>query len=145
MNRLASSGPSRLVGLDYGLRRVGLSLADPLRLFAQPWQTLPPKEAVAALVDLHAREGIDTVVVGWPLTPEGEEGDMVRKVRPFMGRLKGVLPGVELVAWDERFSSERAKAAIKAAGAKRGARRDKSRVDAAAAAVLLQEYLDERS
>lgn len=137
------SAHPRIVGVDYGTRRVGLAVADPLRLFAQPLATYPPDEAVAALRVLQDQEGIATLVVGWPLTPEGEEGAATKRVQPFINRLRNALPGVEIVAWDERFSSMRAKEAIRAAGVGRKARRDRARVDRAAAAIILQEYLDE--
>jgi putative Holliday junction resolvase len=129
--------------VDYGTKRVGLAVADPLRLFAQPLGTYPPDEAVERLRALHRTDGLETLVVGWPYTPDGEEGAAVERVRPFFNRLRNAFPGVELVAWDERFSSTRAKEAIRAAGAGRKARRDRERVDRAAAAVILQEYLDE--
>lgn len=134
----------RIVGVDYGTKRVGLAMADPLRLFAQPMETHPPDEAVTALRALHAREGIDTLVIGWPLTPDGEEGAATARVQPFLNRLRNALPGVHIVTWDERFSSARAKEAIRASGAGRKARRDRARVDRAAAAIILQEYLDEQ-
>lgn len=135
----------RIVAVDYGTKRVGLALADPLRLFAQPFGTFPPDEAVTALQKLHREDGIETIVVGWPLTPDGEEGAAVERVRPYLNRLRNAFPGTEVIAWDERYSSARAKEAIRASGAGRKARRDKARVDQAAAAVVLQEYLDEQS
>jgi putative Holliday junction resolvase len=133
----------RIAAVDYGTKRVGLAVADPLRLFAQPLGTYPPDDAVEQLRALHRTDGLEALVVGWPLTPEGEEGAAVERVRPFFNRLRNAFPGVDLVAWDERFSSARAKEAIRAAGAGRKARRDKGRVDRAAAAIILQEYLDE--
>ena len=135
----------RIVAVDYGTKRVGVAVADPLRLFAQPFGTFPPDEAVEALRALHRDEGIETIVVGWPLTPDGEEGPATERVRPYFNRLRNAFPGVEVVAWDERYSSVRAKAAIRSSGAGRKAQRDKERVDRAAAAVILQEYLDEQS
>lgn len=132
----------RIVGVDYGKRRVGLAVADPLRLFAQPYGTHSPDEAVAALRKLYEEEGIEVIVVGWPLTPEGEEGAATEFVQVFINRLCNALRGVEIVKWDERFTSQRARQAILEAGARRKARRDKARVDAAAAAIILQEYLD---
>lgn len=140
--RAHRSPMSRIVGVDYGKKRVGIALADPLRIFARPYGTFRPGEAVAALERLEAEEGIEVIVVGWPMTLEGEAGEATRFVQPFINRLRKALPGVEVVKQDERFSSERAKEAIRAAGAKRKARRDKARVDAAAAALILQDYLD---
>src|SRR5690606_39271046 len=74
----------RIAAVHYGTRRVGLAVTDPLRLFARPLGTFPPDEAVAQLVALHAREGLEAVVVGWPLTEAGEEGKATRRVAPFL-------------------------------------------------------------
>ncbi len=134
---------SRIVGIDYGRKRVGLAVADPLRIFATPLGTYPPREAVARLESMHADVGIETAVVGWPLMPDGSEGVATRWVQEYLNRLKKALPDVRWIKWDERYSSERAKAAIFEAGVKRKGRREKGRVDAAAAAIILQEYLDE--
>jgi putative Holliday junction resolvase len=133
----------RIVAVDYGVKRVGLAVADPLRLFAQPLGTYSPDDAVERLRTLDRADGLAALVVCWPLTPEGGEGEAVARVRPFFNRLRNAFPGVDLVAWDERYSSARAKEAIRAAGVGRKARRDRARVDRAAAAVILQEYLDE--
>ncbi len=133
----------RILAVDYGLRRVGLAMADPLRLFARPYGTYGPDEALDVLRRVQAEDGIATVVVGWPLLPDGTEGTATERVAAFVRRIRKALPGVEIVTWDERFTSHRARAAILAAGARRKARRDKARVDAAAAAIILQEYLDE--
>ncbi len=132
------------MGVDYGARRVGLAVADPLGLFAHPLGTFSPDEAVERLRALREAEGIAAVVVGWPLTPEGEEGAAVARVRPFANRLRKALRGVEVVPFDERDSSARASAALAEGGARHVARRDRGRIDAAAAAVILQDYLDER-
>jgi len=136
----------RIAAVDYGTRRVGLAVTDPLRLFARPLGTFPPDEAVAQLVALHAREGLEAVVVGWPLTEAGEEGKATRRVAPFLGRLRNVLPGVAVVTQDERFTSRRAAEALVESGVRKGARRrarQTGRLDAAAAALILQDYLDE--
>ena len=134
----------RIVAVDYGTKRVGLAVADPLWLFARPYGTFAPDEAVEALRALHRDEGLSAIIVGWPLTPDGEEGAATERVRPYFNRLRNAFPGTEVLAWDERYSSVRAKEAIRAAGAGRKARRDRARVDRAAAAVMLQEYLDEQ-
>lgn len=134
---------ARLVGVDYGVRRVGLALADPLRMFAQPLGAFSPDEALEKLRALHAAEGIEAVVVGWPLTEGGAEGEAVARVRPYVRRLERALRGARIVPLDERYSSARAAEALHAAGSTRKARRDKGRVDAAAAALILQDYLEE--
>ena len=132
----------RIVAVDYGTKRVGLALADPLRLFAQPYGTFSQNEAVARLKRLHAEEGLAVVVVGWPLTEAGAEGPATERVQQYINRLRNVLPGVDLVKWDERYTSEIAKERLKEVGGSRKSRADKGRVDAAAAGIILQEYLD---
>ena len=133
---------ARIIGVDYGTKRVGLALADPLRLFAQPYGTYSPADAETALHKLQREQGIDTLVVGWPVNPQGTDETAVAMVQPFITRVQNLLPGVRIVKWDELFTSHMAEAAIRSSGAKRKGRRDKARVDAAAAAIILQEYLD---
>lgn len=133
----------RIVGIDYGTKRVGIALSDPLRLFAQADGTYSEEDALARLDDISKDLGIETIVVGWPLDLSGEEGAATRVVRPFVNRLKNQFPDISVVTWDERFSSEKARQALVDAGVRRKNRRRRGRVDSAAAAVILQEYLDE--
>lgn len=132
----------RIVGIDYGTKRVGLAVSDPLSLFARPVETCAPDDVVDAVARLEADLGIAAIVVGWPLRPDGDDSTALAMVQPFIDRLRRRFPGVPLITWDERFSSERAKEALYEAGVSRKARRSKERINAAAAAVILQEYLD---
>lgn len=134
---------ARIVGLDVGTKRVGLAVADPLRLFAQAEGTYTPEEVLEALQELEADEGIDVVVVGWPLTEEGEEGEATEMVEAFVERVVDCVD-VSVVRQDERFTSEMAKDLLRRAGVQQPGRYDKGRVDAAAAAVILQDYLNAR-
>jgi putative Holliday junction resolvase len=104
--------------------------------------TYAPHEALERLKQLHAEEKIEVVVLGWPLQEDGIEGEAVAVVAPFEKRLMRQLPEVQVVRWDERYTSVQARRAILESGARRKARRDRGRVDAAAAAIILQEYLD---
>ncbi len=135
--------PARIVAVDYGTKRVGVAMADPLRLFAQPYGTFSQDEAVARLRTLHAEQGLAVVVVGWPLTEAGEEGTATQRVQQYINRLRKALPGVALVKWDEYYTSELAKERLKETGARQKQRADKGRVDAAAAGIILEEYLDD--
>lgn len=134
---------ARIVAVDYGTKRVGLALADPLRLFAQPYGTFSQDEAVARLKELHAAEGIDVIVVGWPLTEDGETGIATQRVQQYINRLRNALPGVTLIKWDERYTSVLAKERLKEVGGRRKHRADKGRVDTFAAGIILQEYLNQ--
>lgn len=132
---------ARLVSVDYGTKRVGIARADPLGFFAQPYGTFTPGEALKALRRLAAEEGIATLVIGWPLTEEGEEGAMTELVQAYVNRLEKALPGVQIVKWDERYTSEMARRRIREVGG-RLTRDNRGRIDAAAAAIILQDYLE---
>ena len=134
---------ARAVGVDYGARRVGVAVTDPLRLFARPVGTYGPGEALRVCARLAA-EGAGVFVVGWPVLDDGTEGAAVDRVRPFLGRLKKAAPDATVVVLDERDSSRRAVAGLVEAGASRQRRRDKATIDAAAACVILQDWLDEQ-
>jgi putative holliday junction resolvase len=112
-------------------------------MFARPHGTYSPDETVAVLRGIAETEGVEAIILGWPLAPDGKEGEAVRRVLPFRNRLRNQLPGVPIVQWDERESSRRATAALVDADVPRGARRKRGRLDRAAAAIILQEYLDE--
>lgn len=136
---------SRVLGLDYGLRRIGVALTDPTRTIASPLATLtrrPGKRPPwAELHRIILENEVAEIVVGLPLTLAGEEGEWAAEVREFgaeVARRYG-LP----VHWvDERLTSVQAEQAVRAIGLKRSHREQKERVDSAAAALLLRAYLD---
>ena len=131
-------GHPRIVSVDYGTRRVGLSIADPLRMFAQPLDTCSPTSAVEKLVAIHQREKIDVIVIGWPLKEDGSEGSATRRVNEYIRRLLNQMPDVDIVRWDERYTSEEAKEMLRG----RSYRGGRGSVDQVAAGIILQEYLD---
>lgn len=137
--------PRRIMGLDYGRRRIGVAMSDAGATLATPLATLrrrtgkrPP---VAQLLQLADRHKVRLVVVGLPLDPDGRENDWTAEVRAFGKRLgeRGHLP-VEF--HDERYSSVEASARLRSIGLPKAKREDKARIDAAAAAVILQDWLD---
>ncbi|MGH7574648.1 MAG: Holliday junction resolvase RuvX [Longimicrobiales bacterium] len=139
---------ARVLGIDPGERRIGLSLSDPSRTIAQPLPTLvrrPGKRPpVQAILDLARANDVSRVVIGLPLSLEGNETDWTQAVRAFgdaIARRSG-LP-VEFI--DERLTSVAAERAVRALGLPRGERERKDRVDAAAAVLILQAYLDRRA
>ena len=136
------SGPARRVGVDVGTKRVGLAVSDPLQLFAQPHGTYSPENALDELARLAESDGIDGIVVGWPLTEDGGEDEATDMVRAFVERIEETLADPTIARSDERYTSERAKELLRRAGVSQPGRYDKGRVDAAAAAVILQDYLD---
>lgn len=138
----------RFLGVDFGERRVGLALSDPLGITAQPLPTLtrrrgkrPPVAPIARLVEDHDVEGI---VVGLPLNLEGDEDEWTREVRAFGDKL-AERTGRPVAYQDERMTSVRAERAVRSLNLPRKERERKERVDAAAAILILQAYLDRRS
>jgi putative holliday junction resolvase len=136
---------SRILGIDYGERRIGLAISDPTRTIASPLPTLlrrrgkrPP---VAALVRILQDHEADEVVLGLPLTPEGEENDWTAEVRSVGERLRE-RAGVPVHYVDERMTSARAERVVRSLGLSRSERERKDRIDAAAAVLILQAHLD---
>jgi putative holliday junction resolvase len=132
-----------VAAVDYGPRRVGLAMTDGLSLAAHPVGTFSPDAALERLHALHAAHGLARILVGWPLGPGDTEGPAVARVRPSLGRLRRAFPDVPVEPYDERDTSREAAAALHAAGRWRAVRRDRGRLDAAAACVLLEHYLEE--
>ncbi|MXW15004.1 MAG: Holliday junction resolvase RuvX [Rhodothermaceae bacterium] len=130
--------PPRIVSVDYGTKRVGLSMADPLHLFAHPLDTCSPESSIEKLISLHKRDTIRVIVIGWPLNEDGTEGEATRRVDRYIHQLCRRLPDVEIIRWDERYTSEEAKSRLAGRHGKKGRRS----VDQVAACIILQEYLE---
>lgn len=137
----------RILGIDYGERRVGLALSDPTATIASPLPTLTRRRGkrapVAPIARLAEENQVAELVVGLPLTPEGDESDWTREVRAF-GDALAERAGLPIAYQDERMTSVRAERAIRSMGLSRQQREEKERVDAAAAVLILQAYLDTR-
>jgi len=133
---------SRVLGIDYGERRVGLALSDPMGIIAKPFKVIDRKttsDYIAEILNITKEKNANIIVVGLPLTLKGEQSKQTEVVIKFIRELKqvGELP---VIAIDERLSSVSAKKSLQAQGVKTG--HEKSRVDETAAAIILQEYLD---
>jgi putative Holliday junction resolvase len=133
------------MGIDYGERRIGLAVSDPTGVLATPIDTIirrKGKRPPLARMERVAREReVEMLVVGLPLTLEGQENEWCEEVRAFGDALAKRLE-VPVAYVDERFSSVRAEQAIRSIGLSKRDREDKARVDAAAAAIILQSWLD---
>lgn len=134
---------ARLIGIDVGTKWVGLARTDLLRMVANPIGTYPPEQAIEKLKDLVETETVEKLVIGWPLTPDGGEGRAIKMVERFITRLRLVLPEIEIAKMDERYTSKEAVAAMVESGVPKMKRRDSDRVNQAAAAIILQKYLEE--
>ena len=138
----------RVLGIDYGARRIGLALSDATATLASPWRTLqrPPSEAetlrimIAEITRLRDEDdGLGAVVVGWPRRLDGSASDQTPIVETFARALEAQID-VPVVLQDERLSSAEAESRL--ARREKDWRKRKQQLDAAAAAVILQDYLD---
>ena len=133
----------RLLSLDVGDRRIGAALSDPLGITATPLPAIDRvrvRDATAAVLTLAREHEVTGIVVGFPLTLSGKAAHQAAKVREFVRVLESQTE-LPVVAVDERFSTQEAERLLRSAG-RRGRSRDKGAVDSAAAAVILQTYLD---
>lgn len=135
----------RVLGVDFGERRVGLAVSDPTGTIAGPLETIlrrPGKRPPLTRLEAIARDReVCRLVVGLPLDPRGEETPWCREVRAMGDELAGRL-GIPVSYVDERMTSVRAERAVRSVGLKKSERERKERVDAAAAVLILQSWLD---
>ena len=132
---------SRVLGVDYGSKRVGLALSDPLGLTAHPLIVVSRSAAVDEVRNLVKEHDIGTIVVGLPSGLSGGEGTSASEARKLADEL-GTSTGVHVVLMDERFTSRMAEGKLVETGMKRRKRRET--VDKVAAAIILQDYLDRK-
>ena len=131
----------RIIGIDYGRKRTGVAVTDPLKIVAGNLATVPTHTLMQFLKDYMAKEEVERIVVGQPSQLNGEPSESMRYITPFVNRLKKELPDMPVVMYDERFTSSIAHQAMLDGGMKKSNRRDKSRVDAIAATIILNDYL----
>lgn len=141
------SVPVRALGIDYGRRRVGLALSDAAGMLARPWKSIsvqPGRAADALVAEISALraedDGLHVIVLGLPRRLSGEPNEQTRAVEALAGRLREAAGDVPIVLQDERLTSREAESLL--AVREKDWRKRKLRLDAAAAAVILQDYLD---
>lgn len=132
---------ARLLAIDYGTKRTGIAVTDPLGIIASPLETVETKQLERFLADYFSREEVSTIVVGHPRQMNGQPSETMRFIQPLMGRLRHAYPDKAVVAYDERFTSVLAQRTIRESGIGKMARRDKSLVDKVSAAIILQDYM----
>ena len=138
-------GLSRVLGLDFGERRIGLALSDPLGIIAKPLTIIDRKKTadhISRISEIVSERKITSIVVGLPLTLKGDYSKQTEIVLAFIDQLKSDLQ-IPIMTVDERLSSVAAKKSLQAQAVKTG--HNKGRVDETAAAIFLQEYLDSQS
>ena len=131
----------RILGIDYGRKRTGLAVTDPLKIVAGNLATVPTHNLMQFIKDYIARERVELIVIGQPTQLNGEPSESMKYITPFVNRLRKELPDMPVTMYDERFTSTIAHQAMITGGMKKSDRRDKSRVDAIAATIILNDYL----
>lgn len=134
----------RLLAIDYGRRRCGIAATDPLRIAANGVATVATAQLIPFLKEYMSRETVDRIIVGLPRTLGGDDSESMRYIRPAVDRLRRELPGTEVEWFDERFTSTLAHRAMIDGGMPKAKRRDKAAVDAIAATIILNDYLNSK-
>lgn len=132
------------MSIDYGVRRTGLAVTDPLQLIAGGLTTVETPRLMAFLQDYVRREPVERFLVGLPKQTNGRDSDNLPRVRSFVGQLKKMFPDVPVEMWDERYTSVMAHRTMLESGIGRMARRNKALVDEISATIILQGWMEAR-
>jgi putative Holliday junction resolvase len=131
----------KVLGIDFGLKRIGLALTDELKIIASPFQTIENKNWSVELKAIVEQENIELFVVGLPKSLNNREIEMTHHVNLFKKSLLLTFPAIPIVLVDERFTSTMASQVIIRSGISKKRRQDKSVTDRVSAAIILQSYL----
>ena len=129
---------ARIIAIDYGAKRTGRAVTDPLGIIAQPLETVATHTLMDFLRGYIARESVERIIVGLPKQMDGSNSENFRRIEPFVNRLRKELPSIPVEYYDERFTSVLAHRAMIDGGVGKMARRDKAMVDRIRAAIILE-------
>ena len=138
---LSLQNMGRIIGIDFGRKRTGIAVTDPLKIVANGLTTVPSHTVVDFLVKYIEMENVEKIVVGLPKQLNGQPSESMQYITPFLNRLKKVLPQIPVVMYDERFTSTLAHKAMLDGGMKKKDRQNKEIVDTIAATIILNDYL----
>ena len=133
----------RLMAIDYGTKRTGLAVTDPLQIIATGLETVSTSDAVVYIKNYSAKEKIDAFIVGIPLHLNNMDAAIVPLIRQFIAKLKEQIPNVEVHEVDERFTSKIAQRSMIESGQNKKTRRNKSLLDKISATIILQSWLEQ--
>jgi putative Holliday junction resolvase len=135
----------RILAIDYGVKRCGIAVTDPLQIIAGGLATVETVRIMDFLTSYATREIIDAIVVGYPLNLDGSATHATPLVERFCSKVQKALPGIAIHREDERFTSKMATQAMLEGGLKKMARRDKAMVDKTSAVIILQSYMEKEN
>lgn len=134
----------RVLSIDYGKKRTGIAVTDPLQLIANGLTAVPTAALMDFIVEYIRKEDVERIVVGQPKQPNGEDSENMERVRAFVQRLHKVLPDIPVEFFDERYTSVLAHQAMLQGGLRKKARQDKGLVDEISATIILQGWMESR-
>ena len=132
---------ARILSIDYGKKRTGIAVTDPLQIIAGGLATVSTSELFDWLKAYLAKESVERIVIGEPRQPNGQPSENLQRVQQFVNRWRNAVPDVPIEFFDERFTSVLAHQAMLDGGLKKKARQDKALVDEISATIILEDYL----
>lgn len=132
------------MAIDYGKKRTGIAVTDPMQIIANGLATVPTVELMDFLLDYLKKERVERILVGYPRQMNYEDSENMKRIVPFVNRLKKLVPDVPVELVDERFTSVMAHQVMIDAGLKKKARQNKALVDEISATIILQSYLESK-
>ena len=132
----------RILSIDYGNKRVGLAVTDPLKIIATRLTTVPTNDIWEFLADYFSREEVELVLVGYPKQLNNEPSEAIRYINPFLKKFQIIYNQMPLQLMDERFTSKMAFQTMIDAGVKKKDRQNKATIDGVSATIILQSYLE---
>ena len=136
---------ARVLAIDYGAKRTGLAVTDPLGIIATALEVVPSHELEGFLTKYFEKETVEKVVVGMPRKLDGTDTNATPQVKAFVNRFRKVFPHKELILHDERFTSKMALDSMIAGGTRKKDRQEKGNIDKVSATIILQSYLESNS
>ena len=136
---------SIILGIDYGKKRTGIALTDPLKTIASSFQTIETKFLIDFLRKFVEHNNVDSIVIGLPRQKDYSFSDIENEIQIFIFKLKKILPKLKIFRHDERYTSKMAKKTILEVKSKKSLRMKKELVDSVSATIILQSYLEKNS
>ncbi|MGE5420734.1 MAG: Holliday junction resolvase RuvX [Chloroflexota bacterium] len=133
------------MAIDFGTKRIGLAVTDPLKIFASPLVTVKTSDFDSFILDYIKNEEVEAFVIGYPMQLNNTPSDSVKHINPFIKKLKKIFPQLPVHLADERFTSSMALRTMIDGGVKKKDRQDKSLVDKISASIILQSFLDRQN
>jgi len=133
---------SRILAIDYGQKRTGVAVTDPLQIIAQPLTTVETKTLEKFLIEYISKEQVSEIVFGYPKHLNDTDADIVPEIKEFAKKIGNQFPKIHIDFLDERYTSKRAVESMISAGIKKKDRRVKGNIDKIAATIILQDYLE---